>query len=265
MKVPQVDYFSFGERLAVIEDSNSNTEGMITPYNMLADLIDSDLQNLKDVLPPDSWKTASQDEPFKKAVPTSKDYLYDVYISYSHDPHITSWLRELFLPVLQINLTFEFPRQVNVFMDFQELRLGETFRAELAEAINRSRICIALLTPRYFTSEWCLIEFESFLRRSRLSGVKNALVLPVKLSGGDHFPSIVRHIQMVDFSEFFISSPSFRSSAKYLDFELATRDLARQASRMIEKAPPFDSNWQTVSRSELEKYPQLGEIPRMST
>ena len=31
MKIPQVDYFSFGERLAVVEDSSSDSEGMMPP------------------------------------------------------------------------------------------------------------------------------------------------------------------------------------------------------------------------------------------
>jgi hypothetical protein len=50
MKIPQVDYFSFGERLAVLEDSSSNSEGMTPSYNMLADLIESDYRNLPEVV-----------------------------------------------------------------------------------------------------------------------------------------------------------------------------------------------------------------------
>jgi MinD-like ATPase involved in chromosome partitioning or flagellar assembly len=62
MKIPQVDYFSFGERLAVVEDSNANPEGMTSPYNMIADLIESDLSNLSAILPPESWETTGQTE-----------------------------------------------------------------------------------------------------------------------------------------------------------------------------------------------------------
>jgi len=252
MKVPQVDYFGFGERLAVIEDSSSNTEGMLTPYNILAELIDSELKDLQAILPPESWETASQDEQPKKEIRTSKDYSYDVYVSYSRDANMTTWVREFFWPLFLQHLEAQFGRSITAYVDFQEVRLGDAFKTQRDEAINHSRVCIALLTTKYFLSKWCRIEFYSFLLRSRFMGLEQGLILPVTLHGGEYFPPAAKAIQAADFREFFLTAPAFRSSPRYLDFEVAVRNLAQDVLHMVEKAPSFNPNWRVIRPTELD-------------
>ena len=46
IKIPQMDYFSFGEKLAVYEQGTSDPEGMGFVYSKIADLIASDFQEI---------------------------------------------------------------------------------------------------------------------------------------------------------------------------------------------------------------------------
>ncbi len=50
IKIPQIDYFSFGERLAVIEDSSINPEGMMYSYKLLSDLLASNLKDINSIV-----------------------------------------------------------------------------------------------------------------------------------------------------------------------------------------------------------------------
>lgn len=249
IKVPQVDYFSFGERLAVVEDNSSNTEGMATPYNMLADVLASDLKNIQTILPPVSWKTAEY-----KNIPenpnASKFDAYDVYISYSHDQISTTWLRENFLPVFQEELGKHLGRDPVLFINFQELRLGEKWNLLLQDIISRSCICIALITPKYFQSEWCKHEFDWFVRRSEFPGGETR-ILPLVLSGST-FPESARMIQMVDFRPFSRVDVMRPSSRQFVDYILAISKLAERAYMMIRRAqnlPPLLEG-ETITREE---------------
>src|SRR5690606_10739612 len=47
IKVPQIDYFSFGEKLAVVEQGTSDPEGMGFIYSKISDLLASDFAGLE--------------------------------------------------------------------------------------------------------------------------------------------------------------------------------------------------------------------------
>jgi MinD-like ATPase involved in chromosome partitioning or flagellar assembly len=250
MKIPQVDYFSFGERLAVVEDSSSDSEGMTPPYNMLTDLIESDLKNLSTILPPESWKVSSQRESTKRAKSADDGYQYDIYLSYDHDVHTTSWVREQFWPLLLLHLETLSPNKLTPFFDLPEVRTHSHWESILSDALKGSRVCLAFFTPRYFRSSWSVSELETFLKRSREVG--HPLVLPVLLAGDNqHLPREVRDIQIADFSDYFFTSAAFRNSPKSLKFEDAVRQLAGDLIKRINEAPPFNPNWRVVNPGEL--------------
>jgi TIR domain-containing protein len=236
MKIPQVDYFSFGERLAVVEDSSSDSEGMTPPYNMLADLIESDLKNVETILPPERWRSGSQRESRKRAEPAADGYQYDIYFSHPGDVHTTSWIREQFLPLVLPRLETLSPQKVTTFFDLQEVRAGSYWENTIADALKHSRVCLAFFTPRYFSNPWSVLEFETFMKRSLWLGLSHRPLLFPVLLGGDHqhLPPEARNTTIADFRDYFITAPAFRELPKFVEFEDAIRELAAESMRSIE-------------------------------
>jgi MinD-like ATPase involved in chromosome partitioning or flagellar assembly len=249
IKIPQVDYFSFGEKLAVVEDPASNPEGLTAPYNMLADLIESNLQNIDTIIPPDSW---IQTKPFDRPPNRRKrpdGYKYDVFISHARDEFTSVWVRERFLPTLKRCLTLEIPREVNIFLDFQEIRASSVWSQQITDAIIHSRVCVAIFTPRYFRSAWCLAEFVSFRSREKTQQI----LLPVLLAGANSVPPAAAGLQWIDLTRFALtSSAAFDSSELGFEFEVALRSLAQHLAEMINHAPPFDPKSLVISPKDLE-------------
>ena len=64
----------------------------------------------------------------------------------------------------------------NTFMDDEELRIGETIRPQLLQAIEESRISIIVLSENYAASTWCLDELVKILECQK---EKNQLVIPI--------------------------------------------------------------------------------------
>ena len=259
MKIPQVDYFSFGERLAVVEDSSSDSEGMTPPYNMLTDLIESDLKNVNTILPPESWKMSSQRESTKRTKRLD-GYQYDIYFSYDHDVHTTVWLREQFWPFLRYHLEMLSPNKLTPFFDLQEVRTGSRWESIISDALKGSRVCLAIFTPQYFRNSWSVAELETFLRRSHEVGYP--LVVPVLLAGDQpNLPRAVRDIHIADFRPFFFTERFPKtpldfyagefSNTKFLDFDVAVRQLAGDLIKRNGEVPAFSAASRVVSPGEV--------------
>ncbi|GLJ16694.1 hypothetical protein SUGI_0286790 [Cryptomeria japonica] len=52
------------------------------------------------------------------------------------------------------------PLGVEVFLDEAELELGDSIPSEIQEAMKSSFLHIAILSPRYAESPWCLAELS---------------------------------------------------------------------------------------------------------
>ncbi|GLJ11596.1 hypothetical protein SUGI_0172300 [Cryptomeria japonica] len=59
------------------------------------------------------------------------------------------------------------PLGIEVFLDELELQLGDCIPSELQYAINTSFLHIAILSPRYAESPWCLEELRLMLRTGK--------------------------------------------------------------------------------------------------
>src|SRR5262249_8127901 len=94
------------------------------------------------------------------------DYLYDVFVSYRHKEPVLDWLRHHFYPKLQRWLPNVMPRDPEIFVDWQ-IEVGSAWPLTLREGLLRSRCMVAICTPEYFRSPWCLAEWRSFRARER--------------------------------------------------------------------------------------------------
>ena len=119
--------------------------------------------------------------------------------------------------------------------------------SELREAIRGSRVVVALCSPEYFYSKWCLTEFASFQKRGKV-------VIPVSIYDGDAFPAYVKEIQAANLSEYVIVGEGFRRTERYVQFQDKLKQLSKDVARLLKQAPKY-SDWEVV-----ETYPD-GEEP----
>lgn len=74
---------------------------------------------------------------------------YDLFISYSHKD--ADWVRSEFVPRLEHH-------GFRVFIDYRDSKAGALLVEEIADAVERTRRTVAVLTPAYIQSEWTRLE-----------------------------------------------------------------------------------------------------------
>ena len=103
----------------------------------------------------------------------------DVYVSY---PRAGSVLREWiyrFVELLAAATTAQLGHRLRFFLDMEHHADAEFDRVR--PVMERSRISLAILTPHYLASSWCLAEWQAFEDREQAEA--RALMVPVVLRG----------------------------------------------------------------------------------
>ena len=94
-----------------------------------------------------------------------------VFISYSRDDE--EWLRRL-----QVFLTPAFRAGRLKFWDDTNIRMGDSWRAEIQAAIDRARVAVLLVSPNFLISEFIATdEFPKILQAARRDGLKIVWIL----------------------------------------------------------------------------------------
>ena len=180
-------------------------------------------------------------------------YIHDVFISYKRDPFKDEWLLEHFMPLFSYFVREEIAAECGrlperIFFDQTDVSAasrtfdqhgiepGQQWRDALAQAIKTSRCLVALWSPMYFFSEWCLIEWESFRLRT---GGGQPLVIPMRVHDGESFPKPAKDLQAPDFSDFVIIGPGFKQTKAYPEFQQKLRGFARAVAKGVAQAPAF--------------------------
>ncbi|KAJ4981675.1 hypothetical protein NE237_032512 [Protea cynaroides] len=114
--------------------------------------------------------------------------MYDVFLSFRGEE-----TRNNFTGFLYRALRRE---RINVFMDNEDLCVGEEIRPALLEAIRRSKISIPVFSKGYADSRWCLMELDEIVRCHRCNG---QIIMPIFFNVE---PTNVRH-QSGSFEESF--------------------------------------------------------------
>ena len=109
-----------------------------------------------------SWEKVSPESPLR---PQSE---VNVFLSYAHE-----WSDD----ATYISQVFR-SHGLNVWLDTGELRIGDKLGNRVREAIQSADYFVALLSPEYFSSPWCIRELEA----AADEGIE---VLPIKVSEGD--------------------------------------------------------------------------------
>ncbi|MBF6300893.1 toll/interleukin-1 receptor domain-containing protein [Nocardia amamiensis] len=110
---------------------------------------------------------------------------YDAFISYSRFDNKNSRISQL---VDDLRAAFEETtgRSLRVFFDKAAIDVADMWEKKLLDALENSRLLIAMVSPSFLDSPWCLRELHEFLQFERSSHgfdptqVDSGLVIPVK-------------------------------------------------------------------------------------
>ncbi len=233
-KIPQIAYFGFGERLAVIEHGTSDPQGMGFVYDKVASFIEGDFINVDALVGkqkvPDVAVTTPALPSTQTQTAAAEDYLYDVFFSYHKSMSDLVFEIADRLKAHLASLRGETPK---TFIDAEEIRSGDLWRETLSEALLRSKVLVALITPQYATSQYASKEFGVFRDRAEMTGTR--VVIPVLLRG-ESFPDFINDIAWIDLR----SLPQTRRST---ELDVHVQRIATAVSASIDGAPPFDSSW----------------------
>ena len=176
------------------------------------------------------------------------NYLWDVFISYKRNTLIGSWVTDYFLERFTDWLTEKLgelhePIPPRVFFDQRALEPGSPWPHDLRKAIQTSKVLVAVCSPSYFYSPWCMSEWNSFAERERNLGVAG-LRLPIRHNDSVDF---LKDIQYFDFYGYISLAKGFYKKGKQAySFEKKVEDFAAIVARNIHKAPPFQPNWPVI-------------------
>lgn len=186
-------------------------------------------------------------------------YLYDVFISYRHRQPMHDWVYHHFQPLLQQWLPDFMPYDPSIFIDLN-IEAGVEWPAKLRQALLMSRCLLAVWSPQYFRSKWCLAELQAMLQREQQLGLRSdqnpsGLIYAVLYNGAEYLPPDVRAIQYRDLSKWNAPYPVFQETTRFLEFDSQMQLLCQELSKMIQSAPPWQASWPVVTSDISPTFP----------
>ncbi len=126
---------------------------------------------------------------------------YSAFISYRHQSPDQEIAKALHTAIETYGIPASVKKQTGVkkmgkvFRDQEELPLSADLGAGIEEALDRSEWFIAICSPRYLESRWCMRELAYFIERK---GRERVLTVLVEGEPGDSFPESIRTVQRPD-------------------------------------------------------------------
>ncbi len=181
--------------------------------------------------------------------PRDDGYSFDVFLSYRRSGRgsVAEWVRNHFHPLLVSCLADELPEEPRVFIDL-EAETGCNWPSLLEETLLRSRLLVAVWSPPYFRSSWCLAEWTSMEARDRavrseLPGRIPGLVYPVVYADSAHFPPAARDRQARDMKAWSFPAAQYRESHDYHGLHREMRKLASEIAGILPRTPAWTPGW----------------------
>ncbi|MEH2112283.1 toll/interleukin-1 receptor domain-containing protein [Nostoc sp.] len=120
--------------------------------------------------------------------PLERFFAYDVFIYYSTQDR--EWVQNELLPDLE-------KQSLRIWVD-RNIELGDSFTAEIEQAVQTSRKILLILSPDYLNDVWTQFE-QSVLYKLEISNWASRLILLRKEKFA--FPSSLSNLNYVDFAE----------------------------------------------------------------
>jgi hypothetical protein len=176
-------------------------------------------------------------------VPLLDGYQFDVFLSYrrSGPGNAAAWVRHHFHRMLEDCLADELGLAA-VFIDLA-VETGAVWPPLLRDALARSKVLVAVWSPPYFRSEWCLAEWRTMEARERELGGTTRLVYPVRYSDGENFPDDAKQRQHFDARQVSNPYPAFTGSHRQADLFDTVQRIAAELAGMVTVVPPWQADW----------------------
>ncbi|MBI5633481.1 MAG: toll/interleukin-1 receptor domain-containing protein [Nitrospirae bacterium] len=176
------------------------------------------------------------------------NYKNDVFLSYSTDYPFGEWVNEMLYPLLETYLKNALFRDVKIFIDRQGISTGDSWPARLKKELALSRCLIAVWSPSYFISNWCMNECIVMLHREQALGhrtVQNpsGLIIPINIFDGEHFREFTEVIQCADFKKYARTGEGFKKTERFVEFQDTLCDFAYEVAAAIKNCPAWDPAW----------------------
>ncbi len=187
------------------------------------------------------------------------DYHYNVFLSYTRNL-VGDWFQDYFLELFKDYLDSALGYSPSIFIDAQSISAGDAWPVRIQKALAHSRCLVAVLSPAYFRSTWCMKECHVMLAREAaegfgITGNGKGLVIPAIARDGEHHPKYIQDIQSVDFKRFVRKGSAFPNSPRYIEFQDEMEEWVKQVALAIRQAPPWNQSWTdktTIEIPELE-------------
>lgn len=114
--------------------------------------------------------------------PEESGFKYDLFISYAHDDNADpeNWVHD-FTDELRSRLKVvkDFDKDINLFIDKEGIRSKALFE-QLTEILQTTRFLIPVLSRKYVNSDYCMMEYKTFLDEHGLNRMLVAEKIAVK-------------------------------------------------------------------------------------
>jgi hypothetical protein len=185
------------------------------------------------------------------------DYEYDVFVSYKQDEEWIGWVRAHFVPKLRYWLREALLRDPAIWWD-QNLAPGQAWTHTLATRLATARAVVALWSPWYFQSNWCVSELAHMLTRQQECGMAKlgdpwTLVFPVLVHAKaiEFVPHEARHIVPLDVTT--EADPWMADGPLAQALSQKIRGLAIPLADAIRNPPPYDPAWAELSFDDVRE------------
>src|SRR5216684_1749134 len=162
---------------------------------------------------------------------------------------------------LRFWLAHELGRDVQIFLDTEDIRVGTRWKTKLEDALLASKTIVCVWSPLYFQSQICVSEWKTFVEREL--SYRRELIAPASFIDGECFPKEAKSRQIMDFSEYTSTAKYFWSTDGAVEFEKrCLRSFSRDLAALIRQAPPYRPDFPIVEaeKDDVAAEPFIGRI-----
>lgn len=175
-------------------------------------------------------------------------YKYDVFLSYRNIDPISEWIDQYFLRQFKVGLRSALGYDPRIFFDKENIRSGDQWKERIKRSLMKSKCLVAIWSPTYFHSEWCLRELKTMMNRERNFGLRTiekpqGLIFPIRGRDGIHFPNYANDIQQRDFKRFLRIGEGFGRTERFVEFQDEMEIWTEEVAYGVDNAPPYDERW----------------------
>ncbi len=111
----------------------------------------------------------------------SRDTQYDLFVSYAHKDNQEQHVGRVTELVERIKRQFQkiVGRPLRVFFDLAEIHTMQDWYGRIQSGLVQSRMMVAILSPRYFASEFCRHEWAEFVETELAHALPGEGIAPI--------------------------------------------------------------------------------------